>query len=210
MIEGKGVEIIEKIEDEEVDDIKLRIINEKIKMVKENLIGESSEIEKRKKIKNMVLIEGKMKEMEWELKSIGIKIEKKVESSDERMGMKIGEEEDRMDKGNKIVIMERIGNIIVGEKEKKEKIVIDEGNEGKDKDRSIKIGKKKGEKKLIKRNIRKIEIKKNDVVVVKIEEIDELLEKIGSIEIKNIGIENKINDMWDRNVVLNKKEENIL
>ncbi|MND54135.1 hypothetical protein D3C80_451890 [compost metagenome] len=80
--------------------------------------------------------------------------------------MTLGTADDRVNAGNKLVLVERLRHVIVGAEAEAAHLVLDAGHAGEDEDRRLDLGQTERPQNFITRHVGQVQIKKNDVIVV--------------------------------------------
>ena len=83
-----------------------------------------------------------------------------------------------MDARDQFVLVERLGQIVVGAEAQTLHLVLDPGETRKNEDRRLHLGDAQRAQNLVAGHVRQVEIEKNDVVVVEFAEIDALFAEI--------------------------------
>ena len=109
-----------------------------------------------------------------------------------------------MDAGDQFVLVERLGQIVVGAVAEAFDLVLDARHAGQDQDRRLDLGDAQGAQHFIARHVGQVEIQKDDVVVVELAEIDAFLAEVGHVDVEILGFEHQLDALGRGAVVLDQ------
>src|ERR1700752_2791820 len=133
-----------------------------------------------------------------------IKVDDEITGDDDGLGMALRAADDRLNAGNKLILVERLGQIIIGPKSQSLDLVLDRAQSRKDKDRGLDLGNPQGAQHLIARDVRKVQIEQYDVVVVELADFRAILPEVRRIDVKIFGFQHQFNALRRRAIVFNQ------
>ena len=89
-----------------------------------------------------------------------------------------------MNAGHEFVLMERLGEIVVGAVTQAPHLVLDAGHAGEDQDRRLDLGHSQRPQDLIAGHVGQIQVQQDDVVVVELAEIDPFLAQVRHVDVE--------------------------
>ena len=113
---------------------------------------------------------------------------------------------DGVDAGNQLVLVERLGHVVVGTKAEAFDLVVDLREARQDQDRRLHLAHAQGLENVISAHVRQVDVKKNNVVIIELAEIDPLLAKIGRVNIETFGLKHQLDALRRCAIVLDKKD----
>ena len=144
-----------------------------------------------------------------DLNGLLVEIDDQVAGRDHRLGMALRAADDGVNAGDEFVFMEGLGQIIVGTEAEALHLVFDAGETRKDKNRRLHLGNAERAQHLIARHIGKIDVEKNDVVVVELAEIDAFLAEVGRIDVEVLGLEHQLDALRGGAVVFYQEHAHV-
>ena len=112
---------------------------------------------------------------------------------------------DGVDTGDELILVEGLGEVIVGSEAQSLHLVLDAGHSGQDQDRRLDLGDPERAKDLVARHVRKVQVEKDDVVVVELAEVDALFAEIRRIDVEVLGFQHQLDALRSCAVVFDKK-----
>jgi hypothetical protein len=88
-----------------------------------------------------------------DLDRLGVEVDDQVAGRDDRLGVTLRAAHDRMDAGNQFVLVERLGQVVVGAEAEAANLVLDAGHAGEDQDRRLDLGDAESTQNLITRHV---------------------------------------------------------
>jgi hypothetical protein len=89
-----------------------------------------------------------------------------------------------VDAGDQLVLVERLGQIVVGAEAETLHLVLDAGEAGEDQDRGFDLGDAQRAQNLVAGHVRQVQVEQDDVVVIELAEIDALFAEVGRIDVE--------------------------
>ena len=109
-----------------------------------------------------------------------------------------------MDTRHHLVLVERLGQIIIGAEAEPLHLVLDASEAGEDEDRRLHLGDTQGAQHLVAGHVGKVQVEQDNVVVVELTEIDALLAEIRRIDVEILGLEHQLDALRRRAVILDQ------
>jgi hypothetical protein len=97
-----------------------------------------------------------------------------------------------VDAGDQFVLVERLGHVVVGTEAEPADLVLDAGETGQDQDRGLDLRHSKRAQHLVTRHVGQVEVEQDDVVVIKLAEIDPLFAEVGRISVEGFNLEHQL------------------
>src|SRR5262249_19007053 len=120
------------------------------------------------------------------------------------LGMALRAADDRLNAGNELILVERLGQIIIGPKSQSLDLVLDRAKSREDEDRGLDLGNPQGAQDLIARDVRKAQIEQSDVGVVERADFRALPPEVRRIDVEVFGFQHQLNALRRRAVVFNQ------
>ena len=140
-----------------------------------------------------------------DLDGLGIEVDHEIAGLDHRLSMTLGAAHDGMDARHQLVLMERLGHVVVGAEAQAPDLVLDAGQAGKDQDRGLDLRDPQAAKHFEARHIRKIEIEKDNVVVVDFAEIDPFFTEVGRVDVETLGLEHQLDRLRSGTIIFDQQ-----
>ena len=112
---------------------------------------------------------------------------------------------DGVDPGDEFVLVERLGQVVVGAVAKSFDLVLDAGHPGKDQDGRLDLGDPQRAQHLVAGHVGQVEIEQNDVVIIKLAEVDALLAEVRDIDVEVLRLQHQFNALRGRRIVFDQK-----
>ena len=110
-----------------------------------------------------------------------------------------------MDAGDQLVLVEGLGQVVVGAEAEALDLVLDAGEAGEDQDRRLDLGDAQRAQDLVARHVGQVQVEQDDVVVVELAEVDALLAEIGRVDVEVLGLEHQLDALRGGAVVFDQK-----
>src|ERR1700710_2151743 len=107
-------ELLAKLADEDVDDLQFRLVHAAVKMVQEHFLGERGALAQREQLQHRIFLAGQMDAAAVDLDRLRVEIDRELAGLDDRLAVALRAADDRMDAGDQLLAVERLGNVIVG------------------------------------------------------------------------------------------------
>src|SRR5215467_7777289 len=119
--------------------------------------------------------------------------------------MALGAAHDRVDARYQLVLVERLGQVVVGAEAEATDLLLDAGESGEDENGRLHLGDAQRPQHLEAGHVRQVQVEQDDVVVVKLAEIDAFFAQIGGVDVEALGLEHQLNRLSGGAVVLNQQ-----
>ena len=110
-----------------------------------------------------------------------------------------------MDARDQLVLVERLGEVVVGAEAQALHLVLDAGHAGQDQDRRLDLRHAQRAQHLVARHVGQVQIEEDDVVVVQLTEIDTLFPEVGGVGVEVLGLEHQLDALRDGSVVFDQQ-----
>ena len=137
-------ELLAQLADEHVDDLELGLVHAAIEMVEEHLLGERRALAQREELQHLVFLAGQMHARAVDFDGLGVEVDDQVAGRDDRLGMALRAADDGVDARDQLVLVERLGQVVVGAEAEAADLVLDAGEAGEDQDRRLHLGRRAG------------------------------------------------------------------
>ncbi|MCY1244362.1 hypothetical protein D9M72_574330 [compost metagenome] len=162
-------------------------------MVEEHFLGERRALAQRKQLEHLIFLAGEVDTLSADFHRLGIEIDDQLAGGNDRLGMTLGTAHDRMDACHQLVLVERLGHVVVGAEAETANLVFNSGHAGENEDRRLHLGKTQCSQDLVTGHVRKVEVEKDDVVVIEFAEIDAFFTEIGGVNVETLGLQHQLN-----------------
>ncbi|TPV98246.1 MAG: hypothetical protein USCAAHI_02334 [Beijerinckiaceae bacterium] len=173
-------------------------------MVEKHLLCQGRALAQREQLQHLIFLAGQMHARARHLDGFLIEIDDEIAGRDDRLGVAFRAPYDGLNARDKLVLVERLGQIVIRAKPQTLDLVFDRGEPRKNEDRRLDLGDAQGAQDLIARHIREVQIEQDDIVVVKLAKIDAFFAEIRRIDIKVLGFEHELDALRRRAVVFNQ------
>jgi hypothetical protein len=110
-----------------------------------------------------------------------------------------------MDAGDQLVLVKRLGHIVVGTEAETLDLVLDAGEPRQNQDRRLHLGDAQRTQHLEAGHVRQVQVEQNDVVVIKLAEVDTLFPEVRRVHVEALGLEHQLDGLRRGAVVLNQQ-----
>src|SRR5258707_9076329 len=111
----RGVgELLAQLADEDVDDLQLRLVHAAIEVVEEHFLGERGALAQAEQLENAIFLAGEMERLALDLDHAAIEIDQELAGAYHGFRMTLRPPADRLDTGDQLAPVERLGEEIVG------------------------------------------------------------------------------------------------
>src|SRR5580693_1772503 len=194
-------ELLAQLADEDVDDLQFRLVHAAIEMIEEHFLGEGRALAQREQLQHLVFFARQMHALAADLDRLGVEIDHEIAGLDHRLGVALGTAHDRMDARDQFVLVEGFGHVVVGADAETLDLVLDAGKAGEDQNGGLDLGDPKLLEHVIAGHVGQVEVEKNNVVIVKLSEIDAFFPEIRRIDVKALGFQHQFNRLRDGAVI---------
>src|SRR4029079_11884483 len=115
---------------------------------------------------------------------LGVKVNGELAGGDHRLAVALGAAHDRLDTGDQLVFVEGLGHIVVGAEAERLDLGLDDGIAGQDQHGRLHLGDAQGLQHFETRHIGQLQVQNDDVVIVKLAQIDPFFAEIGGVDVK--------------------------
>src|SRR5262245_11430288 len=178
---GGGLQLMAELADEDVDDLQFRLVHAAVEMVEEHLLGQCRALAQRQQLEDAVLLAGQAERLALDLDDAGVWGDRQLAGLDDRVGMALGAAHDRLDAGDQLALVERLGQVVVGPEAEALDFVVEFGKSRKNQDRRVDAGRAQPAQDLVTIDVWQHDIEKNDVVVVKLADLEAIFPQVGRI-----------------------------
>src|SRR5581483_9298932 len=135
-----------------------------------------------------------------------VEVDDEIAGVDDRLGVALGAAHDGVDARDQLVLVERLGEVVVGAEAETLHLVLDAGEAGQDQDRRLDLGDAQRPQHLEARHVRQVQIEQDDVVVVQFSEVDTLFAEIRRVDVEALGLEHQFDRLRSGAIVLNQQD----
>src|SRR5262245_27090267 len=198
-------ELLAQLADEDVYDLELGLVHAAVEMIEEHLLGQRGALAEREQLQHLVFLAGEVHARAVHFHRLGVEIDYEVAGLDHRLRMALGAAHDGVDARDQLVLVEWLGHVVVGAEAETADLVLDAGQAGEDENGRLDLGDAKRAEHLEARHVRQVQVEQDDVVVVKLAEIDTFFAQIGGVDVEALGLQHQLNRLSSGAVVLNQQ-----
>jgi hypothetical protein len=99
--------------------------------------------------------------------------------------------DDGVDAGDQFVLVERLGEVIVGAEAEALHLVLDAGQTREDQDRRFHLGDAQGAQNLVARHVGEVQVEQDDVVIIELAEVDAFFSEIRRVDVEVLGFQHQ-------------------
>ena len=197
--------LLAQLADEHVDDLEFGLVHAAIEMIEEHLLGQRGALAQREQLEHLIFLAGQMHARAVNLDRLLVQVDDQIAGIDDGLGVALGAPHDRVDARYQFVLVEGLGHVVVGAEAETSDLVLDAGQAGENQDRGLHLGDPERAQNLESRHVGQVQVEKDDVVIVKLAEIDALLTEIGGVDVEALGLEHQLDRLRCRAIVLNQQ-----
>src|SRR5262249_5086716 len=134
---GRGLQLVAELADEHVDDLELGLVHAAVEVVEEHFLRQRRALAQRQQLEDAVLLASQMQRLALDLDHARVEIDRELAGLDDRVGVALGAAHDRLDAGDQLALIERLGEIVVGTEAEPLDLVVQLGEAGQDQDRRV-------------------------------------------------------------------------
>src|SRR5882757_7577306 len=198
---GSIRELLAQLADEDVDDLQLGLVHAAIEMVEEHFLGEGGSLAEREQLQHLVFLARQINALAADLERLGVEFAHEIAGLDYRLGVALGTADDRVDAGDQFVLVEGFGHVVVGADAETLDLVLDAGEAGEDQNGGLDLGYPQLLEHVVAGHVGQIEVEKDNVVIVKLAEIDAFLSEIRRIDVETLGFKHQLDRLRDGAVI---------
>ena len=161
-------------------------------------------LRRREQLEHLIFLAGQMHAGAVDFDGLLVEIDDEIAGDDDRLGVALGAADDRVDAGDQFVLVERLGQIVVGAVAEALHLVLDAGHAGEDQDRRLDLGHAQRPQHLVAGHVGQIEVEQDDVVVVELAEVDAFLAEVRHVDVEILRLEHQFDALRRRAVVLDQ------
>jgi hypothetical protein len=178
------LELLAQLADEDVDDLQFRLVHAAIEMVQEHFLGQRRALAQREQLEHLVFLAGQVHALAADFDGLGVEVDLQIAGRDDRLSMAFRPAHDRMDAGDQLVLVERLGHVVVGAEAETANLVLDPGHAGKDQDRRLDLGTAQRLAAPRNRHVGQVQVQEDDVVIIQLAEIDAFFAQIRGVDVE--------------------------
>ncbi|GJE34646.1 hypothetical protein LDDCCGHA_4858 [Methylobacterium oxalidis] len=198
-------ELLAQLADEDVDDLQLGLVHAAVEVVEEHLLRQGRALPEREEFQHLVLLAGEVHPRAGDLDGLLVEVDDEVARRDHRLGVALRAAHDGVDAGDELVLVEGLGQVVVGAEAETLHLVLDARHAGENQDRGLHLRDAKGAEHLVARHVGQVQVEEDDVVVVELAEIDALLTEVGGVGVEVLGLEHQLDAGRDRGIIFDKQ-----
>ncbi len=122
-----------------------------------------------------------MQRLAVDLDGAGVQVHLQLAGLDDRVGMALGAPHDRLDAGDQLALVERLGEVVVGADAEAADLVVEPGQPREDEDRRVDARGAQPAQHLVAVDVRQHQVEDDDVVVVELADLEAVLAQIGGV-----------------------------
>ena len=115
-----------------------------------------------------------------------------------------------MDAGDQLILVERLCHIIVGTEAQTLHLVFNAGKAGENEDGGVDLGDTQSFENLIAGHVGQVQIEQDDVVIIKLAQIDTFLAQVGAIYVEAFGLQHELNALGRCHIIFDQKHTHAL
>src|SRR5688500_3325324 len=174
-------------------------------MIEEHLLGQGRALAERKQLQHRIFLAGQMDPAAVDLDRLGVEVDRDLAGPDDRLRMTLRAADDRVDPGDQLVAVERLGDVIIGAEAQRTDLAVHFADARQNEDRSADLGGSQLLEHVVAVHVRQVQIQKDDVVIVELAEIEALFAKIRRVDVKAFGPEHQLDALGGRRLVFNEQ-----
>ena len=202
---GGGRQLLAQLADEDVNDLQFRLVHAAVKMVEEHFLGQGGALPQGKQFQHLIFLAGQVNAAAVHFDRLGVKINREFAGGDDRLAVALGTAHDRLDAGDQLILVERLGHIIVGAEAQRLDLGFDNGVTGEDQDRRLHLGDAQGLEDLKAAHVGQLQVQNDNVVVIKLTQIDPFFAEIGGVNIQAFAPQHQFDASRHGAVVFNQE-----
>src|SRR5471030_173312 len=202
---GGGGQLLAQLADEDVDDLELGFVHAAIQMVEEHFLGQGGALAQAEKFQHLIFLAGQMHAGAVNFHGLGVKVDGKLTGGDDRLAVALGAAYHRLNAGDQFVLVERLGHVIVGAEAQGLNLGFDNGIARQDQHRRLHFGDAQGLEDLKAAHIGQLQVQNDDVVIVKLAQIDPFFAEIGGVDVKAFTAQHQLDASRHSAVVFNQE-----
>ena len=174
-------------------------------MVEKHLLGQRRALAQREQLQHLIFLAGQVHPRSIHFDGLLIEVDRQVARDDDRLRMSLRTAHDGVNAGDEFVLVERLRQIVVRAVTKPFDLVLDPRHPGQNEDRRLDLGDPERAQHLIAGHVGQIQVEQDDVVIIKLAEVDALLAKVGDIDVEVLRLQHQFDALRGRCVVFDQK-----
>ena len=130
-------QLLAQLADEHVDDLELGLVHAAVEMVEEHLLGQRGALAQREQLQDAVFLAGDVQPPAVGLDRARVHVDQQLAGADDRFGVALRAPHDRLDPGDQLGLVERLGQVVVGTAHQAAHLVGRVAAAGQDQDRRL-------------------------------------------------------------------------
>ena len=148
-------------------------------------------LRRRQQLQHLIFLAGQMHAGAVHFHGLGVQIDGELAGGDDRLAVALGAADHGLNAGDQLVLVEGLGHVIVGAEAQSLDLGFDNGIARQDQDRRLHLGDAQGLKNFEAAHVRQLKIQDNNVVVIKLTQIDPFFAEIGGVNVKAFAAEHQ-------------------
>src|SRR5688572_10201438 len=174
-------------------------------MVEEHLLGEGGALAQGEQFQDAVFLAGQVQRLGLDLDRSGIEIDRQLAGLDDRFRVSLGAAHDRLDARQQFAPVERLGQVVVRAEAETLGLVVKLGKARQDQDRRIDARGAQAPQHLVAVDVRQHQIEDDDVVIVKLTNLETVFAQVGRIDDVSFGLKDQFDALGGVGIVFNQQ-----
>ena len=162
-------------------------------------------LRRREQLEDAVFLAGQVQRLGLDLDRAGVEIDRQLAGLDDRFRMALGAAHDRLDARQQFAPVERLGQVVVGAEAETLDLVVELGEARQDQDRRIDARGAQAAQHLVAVDVRQHQIEDDDVVIVKLTDLETVLAEVGRIDDVSFGLQDQFDALGGVGIVFNQQ-----
>src|SRR4029077_7271077 len=129
-------QLLAQLADEHVDDFQLGLVHAAIEMIEEHLLGQRGALAQAEQFEDAVFLGGQVQRALVDADDAAVEVDQQLAGANRRFGMPFRAADDRLNAGDQLAAVERLGKKVVGAKPEALDLVVELDEAGQDQDGS--------------------------------------------------------------------------
>ena len=162
-------------------------------------------LRKREQLQHLIFLAGEMHALAAHFNRLGIKVDQQFTGEDNRLGMALGAAHHRVDAGNELILVERLGHVVISAEAQALDLVFNAGEAGEDENGCSDLRHAERFQNFIARHVGQIEVEEDNVVVIELAKVHAFFAEIGGVNIEAFGLQHQLDTLGRCGVVLDQQ-----